>query len=287
MAFNVLSLFDGISCLQVALRRAGIPIGAYYASEINSYAINVTQDNFPLTIQLGDVNTINWDSLPKIDLLAGGSPCQDISNLNKKREGLNGKNSSLFWKFVDAKNKLQSKNSNLYWLLENVRGTATKEISRHLGVRRPNYLNSNLIVPQDRNRCYWTNIPLNTIPMRKRSVLSDLLESSPSDEYYLNASWLTWWSNNKEFQLNKGYSRLNPDRAACLTKRMYASWNGNFIEDSKGIRKLTRNECERLQTLPDNYTKCIPLKHAYEALGNCWTVDIVTHILNHIPRKNA
>lgn len=233
---NVLSLFDGISCLQVALQRTNLSVSNYYASEINKYAITVTQSNFPYTIQLGSVNDIDFDSLPRIDLLAGGSPCQDISNLNKKKEGLRGPNSSLFFKFIEAKEKLQFKNPNLYWLLENVRGSATQEISRHLGVRRPNYLNSNMIVPQDRDRCYWTNIPLNTIPVHKRMKLSDILEETPSDEYYQNDSWLKWWQENKDFQLEKGYSRLNPNRAACLTKRMYASWNGNFIQDAKGIR---------------------------------------------------
>lgn len=275
---NVLSQFDGISCLQVALERAKKKVNKYYASEINKYSIQVTQKNYPNTIQLGDVRSIDFDSLGRIDLLGGGSPCQDISNLNKRKEGLKGKKSSLFYKFLEAKEAFP----NAYFLLENVSGTDTSKITRELKVR-PIKLDSNWVVPQNRNRYYWTNIPVNSLPEKMHKKLTDILEKEVDERFYQNESWLKWWEKNKDFQLEKGYSTLNADKAGCLTARMYASWNGNFIEDSRGIRRLTVTECERLQTLPDGYTNCIPDKWAYHALGDCWTVDIVVHILKHIP----
>lgn len=275
---NVLSTFDGISCLQLALLRAKIKVDKYFASEIDQYAIQVTQKNFPNTIQLGDVNSIDYDSLGSIDFLGGGSPCQDISSLNKKRMGLDGVKSSLFWNFVEAKERLNPK----AWLLENVSGNETARITSILKTR-PIKLNSNYVSPQNRKRLYWTNIPVNSLPQRKTITLQDILETNVNEKYYQNENWLTWWLANKDFQLSKKYSTLNAKRAACLTARMYTSWNGNFIQDDKGIRRLTTVECERLQTIPDGYTSCIPDNHAYKALGNCWTVDIITHILKHIP----
>lgn len=278
---NVLSLFDGISCLQIALNRSEVAYDNYYASEINKHSIKVTQHNYPDTIQLGDVRYIDWDELPRIDLLAGGSPCQDISNLNKKSEGLKGSKSSLFYKFLEAKEHLQTKNPDLKWLLENVSGNGSKQITGLLK-KRPINLDSNWLTAQNRNRLYWTNIPVNTLPKKRNVLLSDILEEKVPDKWYQHEGWLTWWVANKEFQLDKGYSTLNANKAACLTARMYASWNGNFIQDEQGIRRLTTVECERLQTIPDGYTSCISDKWAYHALGDCWTVDIITHILKHM-----
>lgn len=279
---NVLSQFDGISCLQVALERAGHKVEKYYASEINKHSMKVTQHHYPKTIQLGNVNDINFNNLGHIDLIGAGSPCQDISNLNKKKEGLKGRKSSLFYKFLEAKEA----HPNAYYLLENVSGTDTKVITRELK-KRPIKLDSNWVSAQNRNRLYWTNIPVNDLPKRKRILLSDILEEKVDEKYYCTEAWNTWWTVNKEFQLSKGYSTLNAQRAACLTARMYASWNGNFIQDSHGIRRLTHVECERLQTLPDGYTKMISDAAAYSALGDCWTVDIVAFILSFIPKKNT
>ena len=113
---NVLSLFDGISCGQVALERANVPIENYYASEIDEDAIKVAQNNYPKTIQLGDINQINFEQfIGKIDLIIGGSPCQDLSIAKQDRQGLNGARSGLFFKFVEALRVIKPK----YFLLEN------------------------------------------------------------------------------------------------------------------------------------------------------------------------
>jgi len=260
------------------MERAGITIDKYYASEINKHSIKVTQNNYPGTIQLGDVTKIDFSSLNGIDFLGGGSPCQDNSGLNKKQLGLKGKKSSLFYKFLEAKEILNPKG----WLLENVVGVATNEISRALKTN-PIKLDSRLVSAASRERLYWTNIPVNSLPTNKRLVLSDILEENVADKWYCDEGWNTWWLANKDFQLSKGYSTLNaPRKAACLTARMYASWNGNFIQDERGIRRLTVSECETLQNIPKGYCSGISDKWAYHALGDCWTVDIVTHILKHL-----
>lgn len=273
---NVLSLFDGISCLQIALERAAISVGKYYASEIDKNSIKVTQTNYPGTIQLGNVNDIDFNKLVGINFLGGGSPCQDISVLNQKREGLKGNKSSLFYKFIEAKEAINPK----VWLLENVAGSASAEITRTLKVK-PLKLNSNLVSAQNRNRLYWTNIPVNSMPPKKNIILQYILQDNVDEKYYQSEAWLTWWLANKDFQLSKGYSTLNARKAGCLTARMYSSWNGNFIQDERGIRRLTTIECEKLQNINDGYTSCISDNAAYRALGDCWTIDIIRHILSH------
>lgn len=152
---NVLSLFDGMSCGQIALNRAGIKYDKYYASEIKKDAIKVTQHNYPNTIQLGDVRNIKACDLPKIDLLIGGSPCQDFSIANKERKGLEGEKSSLFFEYLRLLNELKPK----YYLLENVAMSDSNMeiISQHLGTYPVN-INSSLVSAQMRDRFYWTNI---------------------------------------------------------------------------------------------------------------------------------
>ena len=278
---NVLSLFDGMSCGQIALNRCGLKYDKYYASEIDKHAIMVTMANYPNTIQLGDVKKIKGSDLSKIDLLIGGSPCQDISNLNRFKMGLDGDKSGLFYQYW----RLWQETKPKYFLLENVFGNknAVKQITKLMGVR-PIKISSNWVSAQNRLRLYWTNIPVNSLPGKKNISLSEILQDKVDAKYYQSDSWLKWWDANNEFQLSKGYSTLNADKAACLTKRMYASWNGNFIKDEIGIRRLTPVECEKLQTVPVGYTAHVEDKYRYEMLGNGWTVDIICHIFKHIKK---
>ena len=138
---KVLSLFDGISCGQVALERAGIKVDNYFASEIDKYAIKVTQKNYPNTIQLGDVCNIKGNELPKIDLLIGGSPCQGFSFAGKQLN-FNDPRSELFFEFVRILKEVKPK----YFLLENVKMKKEYQnvISKHLGVE-PIEINSALV----------------------------------------------------------------------------------------------------------------------------------------------
>jgi len=189
---NVLSLFDGMSCGQQALERAGFKIDNYFASEIKPHAIKVTQHNYPDTIQLGDIKNIKASDLPKIDLLIGGSPCQDFSIANKERKGLQGEKSGLFYEYLRLLKECNPK----YFLLENVAmdDFSYNTISHLLGTF-PVDINSKLVSAQMRQRSYWTNIGpyyLDMFGMRyceipqpkdKKIFLKDILENVFSDKY--------------------------------------------------------------------------------------------------------
>jgi len=283
---NVLSLFDGMSCGQIALERSGLKVDNYFASEIDKYAIQVCLNNFPGTKQLGNVVDVDLKTLPNIDLLIGGSPCQDISNMNQFKLGLGGEKSGLFYQYWRMWQEIKNKNPKALFLLENVAGDkgAVATITKILGVR-PMKFNSCWVSAQKRPRLYWTNIPVNSIPQKKHLSLNSILENMVDDRYYQSPGWIKWFDKKREFLLNKQYCTLNPEKAICLTRRMYANWSGNFIQDEKGIRRLTPVECERLQTVPDGFTSCVDDRFRYEMLGNGWTVDIIAHILSHLPKE--
>jgi len=271
---TVLSLFDGISCGQLALQRAGVHVDKYYASEIEPNAIKVAQHNFPDTIQVGDVTKLKGSDLPKIDLFIGGSPCQSISGLGDK-SGLDGK-SGLFYEYLRLKNEVNPK----WFLLENVNGNkkAIDEISNLLCVQ-PMSINSNIFSAQNRVRLYWTNIPIGLIS-EKYVYLRDILEPGVPDQSILTPGRLRWLTSEKgQATINKRYAKIDPEKAQCLTVRGEESWNSNYVTREGQLTRLTVKEYERLQTLPDGYTSCIKPNHAYRAIGNGWTVDVIAHIL--------
>jgi len=152
---NVLSLFDGMSCGQIALQKMGVKVDNYYASEIDKYAITVAKKNFPDMNHIGDVTEVRAEDLPKIDLLMGGSPCQGFSFAGKQLN-FDDPRSALFFEFVRLLRDCKPK----YFLLENVRMKKEYQdvISEHLGVE-PVKINSALVSAQNRVRLYWTNIP--------------------------------------------------------------------------------------------------------------------------------
>ena len=199
---TVLSLFDGMSCGQIALRDMGIPIGRYYASEIDKHAIKQTQLNFPDTIQLGDVEKwrewdIDWSS---IDLLLAGSPCQGFS-LAGKMLGHDDPRSRLYWVFLDILRHIQTYNPNVKFLLENVRMRPNDErqINDSLGLM-PVVINSSLVSAQNRVRLYWSNIRTRyeglfgdvhtdiPIPEDRGIFIQDILEEDVDDKYYIDSS---------------------------------------------------------------------------------------------------
>ncbi len=400
---RVLSLFDGISCGQVALERAGIPVEVYYASEIDKYAIQVTQKNYPNTIQLGDINNIDFTQfIGKIDLIMGGSPCQDLS-IAGKRKGLSGERSGLFYKFVEAIEVIKPK----YFLLENNYGMpqeAYEEMSKLMGCY-PIMINSALVSAQTRKRFYWTNIGPQSLnlfgfptvameqPKDKGIMLKDVLEKNinnvvETDKHILfnvnpsgkgqNGNVYNPLTKSPALTTNKGegikiaepviYNQHNnlikkdksftltsnsgnltskggqgviyqlprgknpggvkKDKTPSLTSsnweynnlllepvrighignstgqanRVYSVENKSVTLKATGggggaktglykidlpdgeylIRKLTPLECERLQTLPDNYTEGVSNTQRYKAIGNGWTVDVIAHIFKHL-----
>ena len=190
---NVLSLFDGMSCGQIALKQLGIKVDKYYASEIDKYAIQIAQKNFPDTIHVGDVTKVSAADFPKIDLLLGGSPCQAFSFAGKQLN-FDDPRGKLFFEYVRLLKELKPK----YFLLENVRMKQEYQdvISEHLGVK-PIMINSALVSAQNRNRLYWTNIPNITQPKDKEIVLKDILE-------------------NVQNEYTEPYVKLNGKKSGCV-----------------------------------------------------------------------
>lgn len=274
---NVLSLFDGMSCGQIGLDKADVKYNKYYASEINKYAIQVTQKNYPNTIQLGTVTDIVKEQLPEIDLLIGGSPCQGFSFAGDQLN-FDDPRSKLFFEFVRLKNELNPK----YFLLENVRMKQEYQdvITEYLGVS-PVELNSREFVPHNRPRLYWTNIPLDllNIPAMTQKLEDVLLpDADPRLEKFMLSekakAYMSRLRNGKprwEFHTNKLQGV-----AACLTANMYKGVPYGVIKEK--MRRLHPIECERLQGVPDDYTNSVSTTQRLEMLGNGWTVDAVAHI---------
>ena len=271
---NVLSLFDGMSCGQIALNRVGIKYDKYFASEIDKYAIQVTQKNYPNTIQIGSVLDVKGSDLPKIDLLFGGSPCQSFSRAGKG-EGFDGE-SRLFWEFVRVLNEVKP----TYFLLENV--VMKKEwediITEALGVE-PIEISSEKLAPQARRRLYWTNIPNVKQPDQVEYNIKDFFDGDgfPSS-----------CDVNRMFKRKKIFNTLTATywKGIRGSGRPAISTKEGFLDDDRDAhRMLTPNECERLQTVPKDYTEGVSKTQRYKMLGNGWTVDVIGHIFKNIPQK--
>lgn len=387
---NVASFFDGCSGLQLALHKAGIPIGVYHASEIDPSAIKVTQANFPNTIQMGDITKIFYTSFNHhIDLMAGGSPCQGFSFAGKQLN-FDDPRSRLFFDFIRIRDELKPK----YVLLENVRMAKESQdiISQYMGCE-PTKINSADVSAQSRNRLYWlvkydwdlekyvpVHIPQ---PTKKNVVIRDILEDLPFGEIpnYLANTWggiprgdkvksiddakancltASMWKGQIPTFIKKPNPTASKDgliRVGTATlkghdsiKRVYSAdgkaptlttMGGGHREpkismgrvvnrrlDENGVRKdgqldlpftpkvevreddlsnclttvekdnvvvnrdeylwrkLTPLECERLQTMPDNYTDHVSKTQRYKMIGNGWTIDVIAHILNQVKVDN-
>jgi len=283
---NVLSLFDGISCGQVALNRAGILIDNYYASEVKKIAIETTQRNYPNTIQLGDVCKIsyrdgvlyteNGNYETTIDILIGGSPCQNFSFANSYQAqedyGLNGEKSKLFYEYLRLKEEIKPK----YFLLENVvmKKESEKQLSEYLGVDSI-CINSNLLSYQNRNRLYWTNIPNVTTPKDKNINFQDYKDINVErlEEAKVNRtpSRELMWDGKCA---NVTYAK----KVKCLTRKQDRWNNSGLIEYKDFCRFLTRRELELAQTLPAGFCDNLTFNQVQDVTGDGWTVDVIAHI---------
>jgi len=352
---NVLSLFDGMSCGQLALQRAGFEVDRYMACEIDKYGMQVTRKNFPNTIQMGDVCALKGENLPPIDLLMGGSPCQGFSFAGKQLN-FDDPRSALFFEFVRLLKETKPK----YFLLENVRMKQEYQdvISEHLGVK-PIKINSALVSAQNRVRLYWTNIPGLEQPEDKQLVMKDILEDGFVDRdksHCLDANYFKGGNLKSYFEKHrrqlvfskdglchvgdadlkgndsikrvyhqdgkcptlttmggghrepkvlivpeatkKGYTEIEDGDCFDLTFPKSKTRRGRNMKDKSNCltaanyeymryehptyRKLTPLECERLQTVPDNYTEGVSNTQRYKMLGNGWTVDVICHVLKNI-----
>jgi len=278
---NVLSLFDGMSCGQIALNRAGIKYDNYFASEIDKHAIKVTQHNYPNTIQLGDVTQIKGSDLPKIDLLIGGSPCQGFSFAGKQLN-FEDPRSKLFFEFIRLKNEINPR----YFLLENVKMKKEFQniITTLLGVE-PIEIDSSLVSAQRRKRLYWTNIENIEKPIDKNINLRDILEKDY--DYFIcrsNVQVNSGYSSNKSVTLTAAMGMGGGHIPMLIDEGFYQKFKKRYINgnDRIGLRLLSIVECERLQTVPDNYTSHVSNTQRYKMLGNGWTVDVIAHIFRGI-----
>jgi DNA (cytosine-5)-methyltransferase 3A len=321
---NVLSLFDGISCARVAL---GDKVKVYYASEVDPYAVKIAKKNFPTTIHLGDVTKITKEDIKHpIDLLIGGSPCQDLSIAKQNRKGLDGERSKLFWEYVRLLKELKPK----YFVLENVNSMSKENkaiITETLGVQ-PIMIDASLVSAQSRKRLFWTNIKDVTQPADRGIKLKDILEpnieSKPINKYtpvkkenpYFNQIGYLGAPNacrvggqafriyttekksttsgvglyltpirignvgNSTSQANRVYS--TEGKSVCLSANGGGLGAKTGLYKTDGIRKLTPIECERLQSLPDNYTEGISNTQRYKCLGNAFNVEVIKHIISSL-----
>ena len=315
-----LSLFDGISCGQEALKKAGISTRIFLASEIEKYPKMITRKNHPLTVQLGDVTKVVADDLPHVNLLMGGSPCQGFSFAGKQLN-FDDPRSALFFEFV----RLLKECKPDYFLLENVMMKQEYQdiITEHLGVE-PVMINSALVSAQNRKRLYWTNIPGVSLPDDEGILLKDVLEDGIVDRnksYCIDANYAKGGNLKQYFkksrrqlvferpcEIKKFNTNSTCHHVATATdikgnesiKRVYAETGKSptvttmggghrepkvLISNKPTYRKLTPLECERLQTLPDNYTEGVSNTQRYKALGNGWTVDVIVHILQGLKQQ--
>lgn len=293
---KVLSLFDGISCGRLALERTGIPVERYVAYEIEPNAIKVSKANWNNIEHCGDVTVADFSQYKGFDVIIGGFPYQDLSINKRDRKGLEGKRSGLFWHLVRAIEEVNPK----YFLVENNYKMPQKDqdiITKTLGVE-PILIYSGKVSAQSRYRLYWTNIPNVEQPEDLHIYLKDIVERSEVKEKDL--------TNLTKFN-NKTY--INYDRPARIGtigkggqgERVYSIEGKSVTLTANGggrgakgglyfingtVRKPTPIECERLQTLPDNYTSCLSDNERRKVIGNGWTVDVIAHILKSIPEED-
>ena len=305
----VLSLFDGMSCGQIALNQLGLEIEKYFASEIKPHAIKCTQHNFPDTIQIGDVCKISYKDgilttengsfeVGKIDLLIGGSPCQGFSRAGKELN-FDDERSKLFFEYV----RILKEVNPTYFLLENVvmRKEYSDVITDILGVT-PIMINSALVSAQERKRLYWTNIQGIKQPRDRNIYLCDVvnfksgipLKENIIDEIrkYTKRDFDVSIDKNGNIRPHRkdkrksGISEIgtlrNPN---CKSVTIIKSHAPKTYKSPFEIYELNRNECEQLQNVPMNYTIPVSEKQAKDLLGDGWTVEVIKHIFKNIIKE--
>lgn len=318
---TVLSLFDGISCGHIALDRAGIKVKTYLASEIKKHAINTTMLHYPDTIQIGDVTKVHYDSDTRtlykncekeiiydengefkeckwtlgkkvfegnIDLLIGGSPCQNFSiarvSAGYERDGLEGDKSVLFYEYLRLKNEINP----TLWLLENVKMKKEheKELNGYLGTEGL-HINSKLVSFQLRPRIYWTNIPGVEAPEDRDINFQDYKDTDPEycRQFKVNRtpSRIKMWADGKgEGAYGHCKNVTYAEKVGCVTRKQDRCPNSGLIEFEDFCRYLTRREIEAAQTLPIGYTDNLSYLQMQDVCGDGWTVDVIAHIFSYI-----
>lgn len=286
---NVLNLFDGISVGRLALEELGWE-GKYFSSEIDNKAIALSDKNYPDVIQLGDVRNVKGEELPFIDLLMGGSPCQSFSQ-EGRRGNFDDPRGKLFWEFVRVLRETKPP----WFLLENVPMNRESQdiISSYLGVE-PVKINSAIFSPQNRERLYWSNIPIGKLPQDKGIVIKDILEEGVPSQGSLEKVLSKEINSQKMNKIGEADIPYNRERQ----KRVYdirgksptlLSSSGKYNRpkisfDWETWRELTINECERLQSFPSNFSlsEKISENKRNQLIGNSWNLETIKFILSHL-----
>ena len=288
MGINVLSCFDGMSCGRIALERAGIEVDNYFSSEIDPYAIKISNKNYPQdeVNRLGNILEVKASDLPKIDLLIGGSPCQGFSFAGKQLN-FEDERSKLFFEYIRLLEECKPK----YFLLENVKMKKEYEqvISDLLGVE-PILINSSVVSAGSRPRLYWTNIPYTEINKKEISLNDILIDgySNRDKSHCIDANYGRG-TNLRRYLYRGSRQVIFTDKE--FMKKLFD--NKPSIEECNTIgnenkdkwRKLLAIECERIQNIPDNYTEGVPDFWRYHMIGNGWTISVISHIFSHLPKN--
>lgn len=293
---SALSLFNGISGLHLALDKAQINVEQVYYSEIDKFANKVTEQQYPNDIALGDVTKwkewdIDWSS---VDLVSAGFPCQAWSVAGKQL-GDKDERGMLFWTTLEIIKTVLEHNPKAKFLMENVKMKKDFEeyITHHtteaLGYVEKTLINSSLVSAQNRNRYYWTNFEV-TQPDDKGILLKDILEYPTDDKYKLSDEAIARFKPCQK--TNSGQIGTTAHEATIGQRDRVYDADGKMITltatiykqppqyiNAGKLRKLTPLECERLQTVPDNWTECLSNTQRYKSLGNGWTIDVIVHIL--------
>lgn len=282
---KVLSLFDGISCGRVALAQAGLPVEAYYASEIEETAMAISRKNHPDIIQLGDVEQWRQWDIPwnEIGLVIGGSPCQGFSLLGKQLN-FEDPRSRLFFVYADIVDHVLSVNPGARFLLENVnmRQEYRDVISKRLGVS-PVRIKSEILAAARRDRWYWANFPI-TPPVDARITFDDICDTSAQD--WLPEEFISRVANWKAQQdpIKNATTIGSGQKLPCLTARGYNQCHSGMVlvTDGTKYRYLTNEEAEKAMALPAGYTSGHTDKMRAQCIGNGWTVSVIAHIFSQM-----